>query len=643
MNAPEKRHPTKPGSPPPPVGLRLAMAQRSRPFLPVRSPLSIAALVILLAGCGTSEPPAPPPPSTDSGDIQPARIAAETPEAPGETGDAMVASAHPLATQAGVQILEAGGNAVDAAVATAFAVGVVEPMMAGIGGSGGALIWLGEEGRAEYLDFYAVAPADPDTTFPHYDGPTHTPRGVAVPGTVPGLLELLERHGTLDRATVMEPAVQLARDGFPVSPLLARTIAGDSVKLSQSPRARELFWPEHRPLGAGERLVQPELAATMERIIAQGRAGFDEGAVADEIIRVLNEGGNPMTRADLAEFTPRWRRPVCGQYRGRIVLSAPPPQSGMQIVQSLNLLGPWDLRALGLPTTSPEALHALASAIRVAAWDRRSHLGDPDQVGVPARGITSPGYAGERSRWVGPDGPTVPPEAPDGEPWPWEDSPLPTGCEGFEPFPATPPALRPTEASAATQAVGRAAQEEGETTHLSVVDADGNAVSLTFTQGVYFGTGAWAAGTFLNSGLFIFSTEGPGRIAPGRAPPSTTTPTILIRDRQPEMVVGSPGGGRIPPAVIQSIVYVLDYGMTPAAALAMPRVNPQFTTPVLEFEQGFPGATLAGVRERGWAPQVFAPRSLHFGGVQMLWHDGETWVGAADPRRDGSAAAASFR
>lgn len=546
----------------------------------------------------------------------------------------MVASAHPLATRIGVQILEDGGNAVDAAVATAFAVGVVEPMMAGIGGSGGMLIWLAAEGRAEYLDFYAVAPADPDTAFPHYEGPSHTPRGVAVPGTVAGLLEALERHGTMDRRQVLEPAIELAREGFPVSPLLARAIEGDSAKLSQSPRAREIFWPEHRPLRPGERLVQPELALTMERVMEEGREGFHRGPVAREIIRVLNEGGNPMTEADLAGFTPRWRRPVCGLYRGREVLSAPPPQSGMQIIQTLNLLGPHDLPELGLPSHSAPALHTLAAAIRTAAWDRRSFLDDPDQTAVPARALTSTGFAGERGVLVDPEDVQVPARVPDADPWAWEETAPPPSCAALDPFPSSARDLRrdPTDSTRSDSS------EAGETTHLSVVDDRGNAVSLTFTQGVYFGTGAWAAGTFLNSALSIFSAEGPNRIAPGRAPASTTTPTILLRDGIAEMVVGSPGGGRIPPAVIQSIVYVLDYGMDPAMALAMPRINPQFTTPILEFEQGIPGETLARMRERGWDPRVFPPRSLHFGGVQMLWHDGEQWMGAADPRRDGHAA-----
>lgn len=618
---------------------------RSSPGSGGRGVLLAAALLAVPLGCASPEAAGPPGPSEAPGvearsadassDGSTESTALQSPTRRATGSEAMVASAHPLATRVGLDVLRAGGNAVDAAVATAFAVGVVEPMMAGIGGSGGMLIWLEEEGRAEYLDFYAVAPSRPDTTFPHYDGPTDTPRGVAVPGTVPGLLEALERYGTLDRAEILAPAIVLAEEGFPVSPLLARTIEGDSAKLTRYRRSQEIFWPRHRPLRAGEILVQPELAATMRRIADEGRAGFDQGEVAREVVQVLNVGGNPMSEADLAGFTPRWRRPLCGVYRGRVVLSAPPPQSGMQIIQTLNLLD-GRLDEAGLPDPlSTTSLHLLGSAIRTAAGDRRRFLGDPDRVGVPARGLTSAGFARERAPLVVPEGPPVPPAVPEADPWLHEDEAVPVECEGLDPFQPAPAALRP-ESDSVDPAAGP--DDSSETTHLSVADADGNAVSLTFTQGVYFGTGAWAAGTFLNSGLFIFATEGPNRIAPGKAPASTTTPTILLGEGGVELVVGSPGGGRIPPAVIQTIVYILDYGMDPAAALAMPRINPHFTEPVLQFEQGIGAEPLAGLRRRGWDLRVFPPLSLHFGGAQVLWHDGEEWIGAADPRRDGTAA-----
>lgn len=618
-------------------------------------PALIVVVSLGLAGCGVPSAPSTPDPDPTSAPV-PAGVEAGIALAAIEdhssvprqavADEAMVASAHPLATRAGVQILEAGGNAIDAAIATAFAVGVVEPMMAGIGGSGGMLLWLDDQQRAEYLDFYAVAPAKPDTTFPHYDGPTHTPRGVAVPGTVAGLLEALETHGTMDRNQVLAPAIALAENGFPVSALLARTIAGDSTKLVQYRRSQELFWPGHRPLRAGELLVQPELAASLKAIAREGRAGFHEGPVAQEIIQLLNEGGNPMTAEDLASFAPRWRRPVCGVYRGRTVLSAPPPQSGMQIIQTLNLLESQSLGQEGPPFTSTSDLHTLATAIRTAAGDRRSFLGDPDQVGVPARGLISLGFATQRASQVGQDGSPLPHAVPKGNPWAFEDEEAPEACRELDPFAPAPTHLRPEPAPSERASVHDSTDEpplttdedHGETTHLSAVDAEGNAVSLTFTQGVYFGTGAWAAGTFLNSGLFIFSTEGPNRIAPGKAPASTTTPTILLGQDGVEMVVGSPGGGRIPPAVIQTIVFILDYGMDPATALALPRINPHFTAPNLDFEQGISGEVLAGLRGHGWEPLVFAPLSLHFGGVQLLWNDGDRWIGAADPRRDGAAA-----
>jgi gamma-glutamyltranspeptidase/glutathione hydrolase len=180
--------------------------------------------------------------------------------------------------------------------------------------------------------------------------------------------------------------------------------------------------------------------------------------------------------------------------------------------------------------------------------------------------------------------------------------------------------------------------EGGETTHLSVVDADGNAVSLTITQGVYFGSGAFAAGTFLNSAMNLFSDDPdhPNALGPDRVPRSTTTPTILLRDGRVHMVLGSPGAGRIPPAVLQSIVYVLDYGLDPFAALSMPRVNPYFSTTEVEFEQGVHARVLAGATELGYRLTAFPPASLYFGGVHMILRRGDRWVGAADPRRDGT-------
>lgn len=596
--------------------------------------LSLAGLVAITGCSAVRSGGSPGASSTESRPIVPPRTSATVhsdtygsePAWPlGQRGVAthgMVTAAHPLASEAGIEMLRRGGNAVDAAVAAGFVIGVVEPMMSGIGGSGSMLIWDADRGRAEYLDFYASAPAG---AYPGMDIRKHPARLVAVPGAVKGLLEAHERFGVLSREEVMAPAIRLAREGFPVSPLLARTIADDSIKLTRPGRAQEIFWPDMRPLRAGELLVQPELAATLERISHQGARGFYEGPVADEIVRVLAEGENPITTDDLVDYEPIWRRPVCGTFRGHVVLSSPPPQGGMQVVETLHLLDRSNLADEGWPVTEVAAFHTLASALRIGIADRQTFLGDPERSAIPAAGLTSPEYANERM---------IPAVVPDrvtaGDPWDEDALPPSEACAPFDPVgPASGP--RSAAGSAGSDTRG------GETTHLSVVDSHGNAVALTLTQGAYFGSGIWAAGTFLNNAMSIFSSadKGPNQIRPGARPTSTTTPTILLRDGEVQMVVGSPGGGRIPPAVVQSIVYVLEYGLDPLDALRMPRMQPQASTRKVELEQGFTGAVLGEANAMDYEIEVYPPLSLYFGGVHLIVRRDGQWIGAADPRRDG--------
>ena len=344
----------------------------------------------------------------------------------------MVASAHPAASEAGVEMLRQGGNAVDAAAAAAFAVGVVEPMMSGLGAGGGMTVWMQDERQADYLDFYSAAGAAVDTTLRGYDGSRVTPRGVAVPGAVAGLLDAHERWGLLPREAVLAPAVRLAEEGFPVHPLLARIVAGDSAKLNAYPGAARIFWPGGKPIRAGERLVQPELAATLRQVAAEGRDAFYRGPVAEEIVRVLHEGGNPLTLEDFASYQARWRRPVCGAYHGLTVLSAPPPQSGMQVIEMLNLLEPYDLPELGLPTRSPRTFHILTSAMRVAMADRNATVGDPDGSAVPAAGVASKSFAQERAELVGAS--AVPDTIPPGDPLAEDQLPPVAGCAALQPW-----------------------------------------------------------------------------------------------------------------------------------------------------------------------------------------------------------------
>ncbi len=537
----------------------------------------------------------------------------------------MVVSGNPYASEAGVEILRQGGNAVDAAVATAFALGVTEPMMSGLGAGGGMLVYDAATRRASYVDFYSEAGAVPDSTLRQL-GTSITTRGVGIPGAVAGLLTAQARYGKLSRAAVMAPAIRLAAEGYVANSLLQREVLAESTKVGRYPGARRIFLPEGHPVRAGDRVVQPELAATMRVIAARGADAFYTGAIADDIVRVLQEGGSRVSREDFAGYAPRFKRPLCTVYHGRVVLSAAAPQSGMQVLETLNLLNGRDLPTLGLPSRSPEAFRVLVGAMRVALADRSAFVGDPDHVGVPQAGVSSPVFAATRAPLV--DAPVRGRLAP-GDAWAADRDAPPAGCAPFDPAPASP---LPRLASLGTPGDGALA----ETTHLTVVDSAGNAVSLTNTLGLGFGTGTWVDGVFFNSALFNFARNdsGPNAVGPHRVPASTIAPTVVLRNGAVEMVVGSPGSAAIPPAIVETIVYGLDYGMDPLAALRMPRVIPTVGAS-LRMEDGFGGPVYAAARQWGYDVVTTPPVDMGFGGVTVIMRVKGRWVGAADPRRDG--------
>ena len=568
----------------------------------------------------------------------------------------LAATANPYASEAAVATMRRGGNAVDAAVATAFALGVVEPQMSGLGGGGAMLIWLEEEGRAEYLDFYAAKPAAPYRNLPEADSAAPL-RETAVPGTVAGLLAAHDRFGSLPLAEVMEPAIRLAEDGVPVNQILAQMIARDSAKLGRWSESRRLLWPDGEPLGPGETLRQPELAATLRTIAEEGREGFYRGPVARDVVRRLNEGGNPITVDRFAGYEPEWKRPLCGDYRGRAVLSAPPPQTGHQVIHTLNLLEAHDLQSLGLPTRSADAFDVLASALR-AGIAANEHNTDPAWATVPAVGLTSNAFADARAELVGVE--SVPGEVDGGDPLEYDDEPPPPECAPLDPYGADRRAGRvpPAEAGAADGGVVRAApgrrddggeergDERGETTHLSVVDDAGNAVALTQTNSSLFGSGARVRGFFLNNSGFDFGDvedvedeeDAPGAGADDPSSPewrtrrSTIAPTIVLDGDDVSMVVGAPGGGRIPTAIVQTMIYDLDYGLDPLGSIRMPRIFPTPSEPRVQLEGGFSAETLAGARAMGYEP---AALSYGYARLYMIARDGSLWVGASDPRHDG--------
>ncbi len=569
----------------------------------MQSRLSLAALsLVLAAGCA-------PPAGTTAGTLAPdlgKRLEAE---------HAVVTSANPQASEAGVEILRKGGNAVDAAVATAFTVSVGEPQMSGLGGGGSMLIWLQKEGRAEYVDFYSAQRPSSWSAVKAGDGGRTDLRAVAIPGEVAGLLAAHERYGRLSRAEVMAPAIRLAEEGYPINQILAQMIESDSAKLARYPSSMAAFYPGGRRLQPGDHFRQPELAATLRKVASAGRSGFYEGEVGAALVRELNAGGHPATMADLAAFQPQWMRPLCGDYRGKAVLSAPPPQTGHEIIHMLELLEPYDLPALGLPVQSARAFDVLTSAMRVGLTAAR-YGDDPHWVPAPVTGVISPQYAQSREALVGTGSAAATIAAAD--PTSFIGSPVAAVCAPLDPY-AGVAAERSASGGLGARSVkaplGLLQAEGGETTHLSVVDAEGNAVALTQTNSSTFGVGDRSVSGFMLNDSGIDFARDTAMLARAMARPpvagagsdfwirrSTIAPTIVLDRGRAVMVVGAPGGGRIPTEVLQNMVYVLDYHLDPLAALRLPRIFPSAGSPAVQLEHGFPASVLGDIRAMGYRP-----------------------------------------
>ncbi len=504
------------------------------------SPLKAAALLLLLAA--------------------PARAAYPTAV---EAEHGMVVSAQRLGSEAGARMLRLGGNAVDAAVAAAYAEAVTNPCCGNIGGGGFLVLHLAD-GRDRALDFRETAPAAA-TRDMFLDAHGEVVKGAslvgwkaaAVPGTVMGLDAAEREYGRLTRAQVMDPAIRLAREGFVLTRGDTDILDAKTALLRGQPEVARVFLrPDGTPLRPGERLVQPELADTLERIAREGTDAFYRGAIPQAVEAASRAGGGVITAADFAAYTVTEAAPVSCAYRGVTVLSAPPPSSGgVMLCEMLGVLSGYDLRGMGFGAA--QTVHVLTETMRHAFLDRAA-LGDPAFVRNPVERLLSPKHAAAiRARIL--------------------------------PGRATPSAtLRPDEG----------AGERPETTQVSVLDDEGNAASLTYTINGSFGAGVMAPGTgfLLNDEMDDFTTK-PGAsnlfglqqgaanaIAPGKRPLSSMAPSVLLRDGRAVAALGSPGGSRIPTIVLQVLVNLLDHGMAPAAAADAPRVHMQLLPDVLYAE-----------------------------------------------------------
>lgn len=504
----------------------------------------------------------------------------------------MVVSSHPLASDAGITMLRQGGNAIDAAVATTLAISVVEPYSAGIGGGGFLLMRSGETGQIKALDFRERAPLKA-TQDMYLDGegkvrPSASVAGylaVATPGTVAGMYEVHSRYGKLPWAQVVKPAIALARDGF----IIRRSLSPGYLLVNDRPRHRIFDHPAARAIFTrdgdfyqpGERLVQRDLATTLTEI-ARNPHSFYSGNIARAIASDMAENGGLITLEDLKAYKPIWRTPVCGNFRQAQICSMPPPSSGgVHLLQMLNIIGDTDFQSLGWH--HPDALHLMVEAMKIAYADRSQHLGDPDFIKVPVEQLISPEYARKRRQEIDME-------------WAKPASEVKPVNLGVVP----PPLL--------------ARNEWPETSHLTVVDQQHNAVSLTFTINLGFGAGVVTPGTgiVLNNEMDDFASA-PGipnafglvgnranAIAPGKTPLSSMTPTIVTENGRLRMAVGTPGGSTIITQVLQIILNVLEYQMDVGAAVSVPRIHHQWLPDELRVERwGLNALTLQELRRRG--------------------------------------------
>ncbi len=539
--------------------------------------------------------------------------------APQFSESGMVASRSGWASQVGADILAAGGNAVDAAVAVGFALAVTYPSAGNLGGGGFMVIHMAD-GTVDTNDHRERAPlaATRDMYLDEHGDvieglSTASHLAVGVPGTVDGLLAVLEKYGTMTRAQVIDPAIRLASVGIRLDRDLAGQFERRLKDFAPYPASMGVFSNKGKPWQVGDVFKQPDLAATLRRIKRHGREGFYAGKTADLLVAEMQANDGLITHEDLAQYRSVWRQPVRGTYRGHEIVSMPPPSSGgVLLVQMLNMLESRDIAASGFGSAA--TVHAMVEAQRRAYADRAEYLGDPDFFPVPVQTLTSKDYAEQRYADFDPDKASLSEDIGAGE------IPL----------------------------------ESPDTTHVSVMDAAGNAVAYTTTLNLSFGAKMVAAGTgvLLNNEMDDFSAKENtpnfygllGRTAnaiePGKRMLSSMTPTIVLKDKQPLLVTGSPGGSTIITTTLQVVINVIDHGMDVADAVASPRFHHQWQpTRILLEQRGLSPDTLSALAAKGHTEITPIPSFLGrgIGDANSVMRTKQGIVGAADPRNAGAA------
>ena len=530
----------------------------------------------------------------------------------------MVSSQRMLASQIGADILAQGGNAVDAAVATGIALAVTLPRAGNLGGGGFMLVYLAKEKRTIAIDYREMAPAkahrdmfldekgnvdNQKARFSHLSS--------GVPGTVAGMAHALKKYGTMSWKQVVEPAIKLAEQGILVSYDLADNLKRRHARLTANEATAKAFYKENGvPYQGGETLVQKDLAWSLKRLAEHGPQEFYQGQIAEKITADMKKHGGLITMDDLANYKVAERQVISSEYRGYKVVSMPPTSSGgVHIAQMLNILEHYPVSKMGFG--SADYIHLLTETMKLAYADRSEYLGDPDHFEVPIKGLTSKVYGKELAGKISLSAATPSAKIKPGNPAPYESP---------------------------------------DTTHYSVMDKDGNAVSNTYTLNFSYGSGIVipGAGFLMNNEMDDFSSK-PGvpngfgltggeanSIQPTKRPLSSMTPTIIFKDDKPYVVVGSPGGSRIITTVLQVIVNVLDHDMNIAEAVNVPRIHHQWLPDQLQLESGFSPDTKALLKARGQNLREVST----MGSVQAIMYQDGFFYGSSDPRRPGAGTVA---
>lgn len=519
----------------------------------------------------------------------------------------VVSTSQPIATEVGAQVLEQGGNAIDAAIAIQFTLSVVEPQSSGLGGGGFMLIYSAEEDETQVINGQVRAPAAASADRFEDEETNIAQSGLAVgaPGTPRMLQTAFDRWGTVNLPDLIAPAVTLAEEGFRVDTELAHAISSDFGRLT--PAAKDVFSDDGEPLGQGDILVQADLAETLRTIAAEGIDTFYEGPIADDIASTVQAQNGDLTAEDLANYEITVDAPLESEFNDCRCVASSLPSSGITLLQLLRILDGFDLCKCDL--RSAKRYNLFLEASHLAYADMWAHLGDDDFVDVPVEGMLSDDYLDTRRALITP------------------------GEANPDIGPGNPAAVVPANDVSSPEIL--TTESEHTTTHFTVADSAGNVVSTTTTLTLNFGSGSIVpdrgiplANSLLN---FDFLPGGPNAIEPNKRPHSTMSPAIVFRNGRPLLAAGSPGGAKIIAATAQVIINVLEHGLELGPAVAEPRVFSSFY-PTVSWEDGVPGQARADLVEMGYNPD---DRPMEIGAVQALYTQNNEYVGVADSRRSG--------